>query len=87
MTQKPLWKYALTKHFAHFKDFVAAAKKEGGLPNYSFIEPIYFDSIVWGPENDMHPECNPYQFFGSSNLHRGEVLIATVYDAIRNSPD
>ena len=87
LTQKSLWKYALTKHFAHFKDFLAAAGKKGGLPSYSFIEPIYFDSIVWGPENDMHPECNPYQFFGSSNLHRGEALIAAIYDAIRNSPD
>jgi phospholipase C len=87
LTQKRLWKYALTPHFAHFKDFVAAAGKKGGLPNYSFIEPIYFDSIVWGPENDTHPECNPYQFFGSSNLHRGEALIATIYDAIRNGPD
>ena len=87
LTQKTLWKYAATKHFLHFKDFIAAAGKKGGLPSYSFIEPIYFDSIVWGPENDMHPECNPYQFFGSSNLHRGEALLATIYGAIRNSPD
>jgi phospholipase C len=86
LTQKSMWKYAL-KRFAHFRDFLAAAKKKGGLPHYSFIEPIYFDSIVWGPENDMHPECNPYLFYGPSNLHRGEALIATVYDAIRNSPD
>jgi len=87
LTQKHLWKYALTKHFAHFRDFVAAAREKGGLPNYSFIEPIYFDSIVWGPENDMHPECNLYQFYGPSNLHRGEALISSIYDAIRNSPD
>jgi phospholipase C len=87
LTQKSLWKYALTEHFAHLKDFAAATRTKGGLPNYSFIEPIYFDSIVWGPENDMHPECNPYQFFGSSNVHRGEAVIATIYDAIRNSPD
>jgi phospholipase C len=87
LTQKRLWKYALTKHFAHFKDFIVATGKKGGLPNYSFIEPIYFDSIIWGPENDMHPECNPYQFYGPSNLHRGEALIATIYDAIRNGPD
>jgi phospholipase C len=87
LTQRHLWKYALTKHFAHFKDFVAAAREKGGLPNYSFIEPIYFDSIVWGAENDMHPECNLYQFYGPSNLHRGEALVGTVYDAIRNSPD
>jgi phospholipase C len=87
LTQKHLWKYALSNHFVHFKNFVAAAAKKGGLPNYSFIEPIYFDSMVWGPENDMHPECNPYQFDGPSNLHRGEALVATVYQAIRNSPD
>jgi phospholipase C len=87
LTQKSLWKYAPTQHFAHFKDFLAAAGKKGALPNYSFIEPIYFDSIVWGPENDMHPECNPYQFYGASNLHRGEALIWKIYSAIRNSPD
>jgi phospholipase C len=87
LTQKPMWKYALTPHFTHFKDFIGAAGKKGGLPSYSFIEPIYFDSLVWGAENDMHPECNPYQFYGASNLHRGEALIATVYDAIRNGPD
>jgi phospholipase C len=87
LTQKSLWKYALTRHFAHFKDFLVAAQRKGGLPNYSFIEPIYFDSTVWGPENDMHPECNLYQFYGPSNLQRGEALIATIYDAIRNSPD
>jgi phospholipase C len=87
LTQRPLWKYGLSRHFAHFKDFVAAAGKKGGLPPYSFIEPIYFDSIVWGQENDMHPECNPYEFFGPSNLHRGEALVRTIYDAIRNGPD
>lgn len=87
LTQKHLWKYALTDHFGHFKDFLAAAGKKGGLPNYSFIEPIYFDSIVWGPENDMHPECNFYEFYGASNLHRGEALVAKIYDAIRDSPD
>jgi phospholipase C len=87
LTQRRLWKYALSKHFQHFKNFVALARKPGGLPNYSFIEPIYFDSLVWGPENDMHPECNPYEFDGPSNLHRGEALLATVYDAVRNSRD
>jgi len=87
LTQKSMWKYALTSHFAHFKEFLIAAAKAGGLPDYSFIEPIYFDSIVWGPENDMHPECNPYEFFGPSNLHQGEALIWKIYDAIRNGPD
>jgi len=35
----------------------------------------------------MHPECDLYQFYGPSNLHRGEALIATIYDAVRNGPD
>lgn len=87
LTQKPLWKYGPTKHFAHFKDFIAAAGRKGGLPNYSFIEPIYFDSLRWGAENDMHPECNPYEFYGPSNLHEGEALVRKIYDAVRNSPD
>lgn len=82
-----MWKYAGSEHFTHLKDFAAIAATKGGLPGYSFIEPIYFDSLVWGPENDMHPECNPYQFYGPSNLHRGECLLAKVYNAIRNSPD
>jgi len=87
LTQKPLWKYALTPHFAHFKQFLAAAGKKGGLPHYSFIEPVYFDSAVWGPHNDMHPECNLLKFFGPSNLHRGEALILSIYNAIRNGPN
>jgi phospholipase C len=87
LTQKRLWKYAVTEHLAHFKEFVAAAGRKGGLPNYSFIEPIYFDSIVWGAQTDMHPESNLYEFYGPANLHKGEALLWTVYDAIRNSPD
>ena len=87
LTQKSMWKYAFTNHFAHFKDFLKAASQSNGLPNYSFIEPVYFDSIVWGPENDMHPECNPCEFYGPSNLHRGEALLGTIYNALRNGPD
>jgi phospholipase C len=87
LTQESTWKYALTGHFSHFKNFLQAARRPGGLPNYSFIEPIYFDSMIWGPENDMHPECNPYEFYGPSNLHRGEALLAMIYNALRESPD
>jgi phospholipase C len=86
LTQRSMWKYARTHHFAHFEDFLAAAARKDGLPSYSFIEPIYFDSLVWGPENDMHPECNPYEFYGPSNLHRGEALLASIYPALRKSP-
>jgi phospholipase C len=87
LNQKRLWKHALGEHFAHFNEFLRAAARPGGLPNYSFIEPIYFDSIVWGAHNDMHPECNLYEFFGPSNLHKGEALLWKLYNAVRNSPD
>jgi len=83
LTQKKLWKYAMTERFAHLKEFLAAAR-DGKLPNYSFIEPIYFDSLYWGAHNDMHPECNPWEFYGPSNVHKGEALIWEIYDAIRN---
>src|SRR5271168_222174 len=83
LTQRRIWKYAMTEQFAHLKEFLGAAR-EGKLPNYSFIEPIYFDSLYWGAHNDMHPECNPWEFYGPSNVHKGEALIWEVYDAIRN---
>lgn len=87
LTQKKLWKYLPALKFAHFKDFLVAAGKKGGLPSYSFIEPIYFDSMVWGAQTDMHPECNFYEFYGPANVHKGEEFLWTIYDAIRNSPD
>jgi phospholipase C len=34
----------------------------------------------------MHPECNAIKIFVSSNLHRGEALLWTIYDAIFNGP-
>jgi phospholipase C len=86
LTQRPMWRYARTEHFAHFKEFINAANN-GALPAYSFIEPIYFDSLYWGPQNDMHPECNPYEFYGPANLHRGEALLAKIYNALRNGPN
>jgi phospholipase C len=39
LTQEKLWPYAPTDHFAHLRDFFHAARRPGGLPNYSFIEP------------------------------------------------
>jgi phospholipase C len=88
LTQMQLWDKALSDHFAHLDDFCAAAKQKNGLPEYSFIEPIYIDSpLVWGAENDMHPEAWPFNFDGPSNVEQGEKLLYKVYDAVRNSPD
>jgi len=88
LTQKKLWPYALDpNHFGHVSDFIKDAKRPGGLPSYAFIEPIYLDSLVWGPENDMHPEANPFEFYGPSNIEQGEKLLSEVYQAVRTSPD
>ncbi len=95
LTQKQVWPYFLTgDHFAHFDDpwlhwddFIAATRTKGGLPRYSFIEPVYIDSLVWGPENDMHPESWPFDLYGPSNVEHGERLLYTLYQPVRSSPD
>ena len=88
LTQRKVWDFALQPgHFEHIKDFLADAKKPGGLPAYSFLEPNYIDSVIHGPENDMHPESHAMQLFGRSNVEQGERLVYEIYDAIRNSPD
>jgi hypothetical protein len=52
--------------------FTDASGAEAGFPSYSFIEPNYFG----GGQNDEHPP---------SDILRGEVLLAQVYNAIRNN--
>jgi phospholipase C len=88
LTQMQVWDFAVRPgHFEHVTDFLADAQKPGGLPAYSFIEPNYMDSLVHGPENDMHPESHAFQLFGRSNVEQGEKLVYEIYSAIRNSPD
>jgi phospholipase C len=88
LTQRQVWDFALEPgRFVHTKDFLADAQKPGGLPAYSFIEPNYIDSVVHGPENDMHPESHAVPLFGRSNVEQGEKLVNDIYNAIRNSPD
>ena len=87
LTQDQMWHFKFAERFAHMGRFKADAKKKGGLPAYSFIEPIYIDSLVWGPENDMHPEAWDIHFDGLSNVEQGERLLYEVYTALRSSPD
>jgi phospholipase C len=88
LTQTQVWDFALRPgYFEHVSDFLADVQEPGGLPAYSFIEPNYMDSLVHGPQNDMHPESHAFQLFGRSNVEQGEKLIYEIYDAIRNSPD
>jgi phospholipase C len=60
--------------------------RSGRLPSYSFIEPRYFDSLLFGPQNDMHPSYLPVSLDGPSNLLNGERLIYDVYEALRGGP-
>lgn len=66
----------LPDHLYRFEeDFMADAMK-GRLPNYSFIEPRYFSSLLESRmPNDQHP---PH------DVSYGERLIARCYDALRN---
>ncbi len=88
ITQEKVWDYALRPdYFKLLHDFENDAQKPGGLPNYSFIEPNYMDSLRWGPENDMHPESHAVQLYGVSNVEEGDKLVYRIYSAVRNSPD
>jgi phospholipase C len=65
-------------HFCQFEREFERHCRIGRLPNYSFIEPRYFPTFFSDKmPNDQHP---PH------NLLYGEQLIATVYNAVRNSP-
>lgn len=88
LTQVQVWDLALEPgRFENLEDFYADVQKPGGLPAYSFIEPNYIDSVVHGPESDMHPESHKFQLYGRSNVEQGEKLAYEIYNAIRNSPD
>jgi phospholipase C len=65
----------LKKGFQLFADFLTDARN-AQLPGYSFIEPRYFDFFGM-KANDQHP---PH------DVSLGELLIAEVYEALRNSP-
>jgi hypothetical protein len=71
LTMTHMLKYPLNFH--KMPQFFTDAKgPEANFPSYSFIEPTYFGS----GQNDEHPP---------SDILRGEVLLAQVYNAIRNN--
>jgi phospholipase C len=71
LTMTHMLKYPL--HFHKMPQFFRDARgREASFPNYSFIEPDYFGS----GQNDEHPP---------SDILRGEVLLAQVYNAIRRN--
>jgi phospholipase C len=59
-------------HFAWIKRFYEAAAN-GTLPQYTFIEPSYFEHGPW-KANDQH---------GGHSVSMGDTLVAHVYEALR----
>lgn len=67
------------KYIDNFRPYDLTFKehaKQGKLPNYTVIEPRYFD-IPGFPANDDHPV---------HDVAQGQVLIKEVYEALRASP-
>jgi phospholipase C len=70
-----LWAHPLHFHGLD-KFFDDAAGEETDFPEFSFLEPVYFNTS--GNQNDQHPP---------TEVSKGEALIAQVYNAIRaNQP-
>lgn len=86
--QEKLWKYVpLGRHFFPMAQFLEDAKKPGGLPAYTFIEPNMLCSQKYGPENDMHPAFAITETGAATNVLYGDELIYRVYQALVRSPD
>lgn len=82
-----------------FDDFLAQAAN-GTLPAFSFLEPRYFDFLLWVSltdsipppslislwqfEEDEHPHYEPDLLTG--DVAYGEFLIKLIYDSLRHSP-
>ncbi|KAJ7250916.1 hypothetical protein O6H91_02G084500 [Diphasiastrum complanatum] len=67
------------KYINKFRDYYLLFKKdanEGKLPNYTVIEPVYYDSSIL-PANDDHPV---------HNVSNGQMLVKEVYETLRKSP-
>jgi phospholipase C len=63
---------AYAANYRYMISFENDCKDAANFPQYVFIEPKYF----WPGENDQHP---------TSDIRRGDALIATVYNALRQN--
>jgi len=59
-------------NYRYMVSFENDCKDEASFPDYVFLEPKYF----WPGQNDQHP---------TSDIRRGDALIASVYNAIRQN--
>ena len=68
------------KMFGTYPQFLDDCAK-GNLPDYSFVEPNFSDHDSDSGEevaNDQHPD---------HNVQAGELFIASIYNAVKNSPE
>ena len=64
------WAYA--ENYRYMATFEEECRNETDFPDYVFLEPKYF----WPGQNDQHP---------TSDIRRGDGLIARVYNALRQN--
>jgi phospholipase C len=89
LNQKQLERYVFDfgpKRFFPFQQFLDDAKN-GTLPTYTFIEPNFMDSVVFGRENDMHPDAAVLDWdHKPSDAIFGDELVRKIYQALKASP-
>jgi phospholipase C len=68
-----------------FEQFLDDAQK-GNLPAYSFVEPNFMNSLIYGYESDMHPAAAVLKIGQASNVLYGDELIRKVYQALLTGP-
>ena len=61
-------------NYRYMLSFEDDCQDAAGFPQYTFIEPKFF----WPGQNDQHP---------TSDIRRGDTLIARVYNALRKNED
>ena len=72
-------------NFSSFDNFATDAA-EGNLPAYTFIEPNFICSSLYGPETDMHPAYGVFDTGAPTDVRYGDNFILDVYTALLNSP-
>jgi phospholipase C len=84
LCQEQMWDFALDS-FSNFDDFKTAAAN-GTLPAYSFIEPNFMCSSLYGAETDMHPSYGVIDTGAPTDARYGDNFILDVYNALRSNP-
>ena len=60
--------------------------EKGTLPDYSFVEPNFMNSFLYGYENDMHPDAAIKKIGRASDVRYGDELVRKVYQALKSGP-